>query len=70
MDISKLNPRGKLQHLIAKDLFREDFKQVFDAKTGKHIGTVHQAAEFNFDAKTEETAPEVPFINPAQTKLF
>lgn len=70
MDISKLNPRGKLKNLIAKDLFREDFKQVFDAKTGKHLGTVHQAAEFNFDAKIEETPPEVIPENPAQTKLF
>jgi len=31
----KINPKGKLQHMTAPDMFEGDRKQVFNAKTGK-----------------------------------
>lgn len=69
---SNINKNGHLTHLIAKDLFIEDAKQVFHAKTGKWLGTLkpgQQAQELNFDEPAAQILePEI--INPKQISLF
>ena len=67
-----INGNGHLTHLIAEDLFIENAKQVFHAKTGKWLGTLkpgQQAQELNFD-ETPTQIPEPEIINPSQLNLF
>lgn len=65
-----INKNGHLTHMVAEDLFSETedpnykgAKQVFNAKTGKWIGTLKPGdampQELNFDAPTEPEEPEV-----------
>ena len=73
IDLSKLNPRGKLKHLVAKDMFKEGAKQVFDAHTGKYLGMVDDGKGTLFyeqETAPEETPAPIEIINPNQTTLF
>lgn len=68
IDISKLNPRGKLKNLIAQDLFEETQQQLFCPETGDLIGMVKDGKEVYFKGKGEpETKPQA---NPKQMNLF
>lgn len=70
IDISKINPRGKLKNLIAKDLFEDNCSQIFDAQTGKLIGMLRNGKEVLFNATSEnETKPEQQ-PDPKQLNLF
>lgn len=64
-----INKNGHLTHLVAKDLFIDDAKQVFHAKTGKWLGTIKPGEELNFEPAPEEEA-EPEKINPNQLSLF
>ena len=67
----KINPKGKLQHLIAPDMFEGGKRQVFNAKTGKWIATVTKGNEFNFTPLEEATEPQEEINNnPNQLNLF
>lgn len=69
-NLSDLN-KNKLTHLLADDMFAGELKQVFNAKTGKHIGYIYEGKEIITD---EEPEPE--FLqpdekpNPSQLSLF
>ncbi len=64
-----INRKGYLQHMVAKDMFIEQAKQVFNAKTGKWIGTITPGNELNFEPEIEqEQEPEIK--NPNQLQLF
>lgn len=68
----KINPTGKLQHMISPDLFEDNKKQVFNAKNGKWIGTIDNRGTL-FE-KTEEETPlpieEPEPQDPNQLELF
>jgi hypothetical protein len=60
--------KSKLTHLLADDLFTDDIKQVFCAKTGKWIGTLTNR-HYNLIPDEEPTQePEKPDLN--QLSLF
>lgn len=63
-----INKNGHLTHLVAKDLFIDDAKQVFHAKTGKWLGTIKPGQELIEPAPEETAEPEKP--NPDQLSLF
>lgn len=66
-----INKTGKLQHMVAKDMFIDKAKQVFNAKTGKWIGTITPGNELNFEPENEpEETPEQETKNPMQISLF
>lgn len=70
IDISKLNPRGKLTHLVAKDLFLPGTDQIFNAHTGKFIGMVMNGQEIIINAQGEAEIKPNANIDPNQLKLF
>lgn len=57
------------QNMTAKDMFKEEFIQVFSKKTGNYLGIVKEGAEINFE---ELEAPEKikEKENENQLKLF
>lgn len=66
-----INKTGKLQHMVAKDMFIDKAKQVFNAKTGKWIGTITPGNELNFEPENEQEENQEPEIkNPMQISLF
>lgn len=66
-----INRKGYLQHMVAKDMFIEQAKQVFNAKTGKWIGTITPGDELNFEPEIEPEDPQEPETkNPDQLSLF
>ena len=69
----KINNTGQLTHMVAKDLFTETKKHVFSAKTGKWLGTIDTASQFNFEPDEKCGVQQEPVdqqINPAQLILF
>jgi len=70
IDISKINPRGKLKNLIAKDLFEENCSQIFDAQTGKLIGMLRNGKEVLFNGAIEEETKTEQQPDPKQLNLF
>jgi len=64
-----INKSGKLKHLIADDLFEEDIKQVFNAKTGQYIGYIKDGQQVIAE-QPEETQPDQEKKNPDQLELF
>jgi hypothetical protein len=67
MEWHKIN-RNKLTHLLADDLFTDEIKQVFCAKTGKWVGTL-QNKQYNLvPDEIENQEPEK--ANPNQISLF
>lgn len=66
-----INKTGKLQHMVAEDMFIDKAKQVFNAKTGKWIGTITPGNELNFEPEIEPEDPQEPETkNPDQLSLF
>lgn len=65
-----INKNGHLTHLVAADLFINDAKQVFHAKTGKWLGTIKPGQELNFEPATEEETEQPEKTNPNQLSLF
>lgn len=68
-----INKNGHLTHMVAQDLFIDEGKQVFSAKTGKWLGTIKPGQlimqEINFDQLPEQTTgPET--ADPNQISLF
>jgi hypothetical protein len=59
---------GKLSHLLAEDLFSDDLKQVFSAKSGKWLGTIREGQEITEQEEQEIKETEKENIN--QLKLF
>lgn len=66
----QINKDGKLKHLLADDLFSEDIKQVFNAKTGKYIGYIKDGLQIIEEEGHEIQPPEEPQKNPDQLSLF
>lgn len=67
---NKINGKGKLQHMIAEDLFADDLKQVFSAKTGKYLGVIATGQEINFEEQVEALEQPKEHTNPNQLNLF
>lgn len=65
-----INKNGHLTHLVAKDLFIDDAKQVFHAKTGKWLGTITPGQELNFEPAPDEEEQQPEKSNPNQLSLF
>ena len=66
----KINSTGKLQHMIADDLFSDDLAQVFSAKTGKYLGVVKQGQEIDFQEQIEALENHREPENKQQLSLF
>jgi len=68
----KINPSGKLQHMISPDLFTSGVKQVFNAKTGKWIGKIDTRGTLFEKPEEENIIPiEEPIPqDPNQLQLF
>jgi hypothetical protein len=60
--------KDKLSHLLAEDLFTNDLKQVFSAKSGKWIGTIREGPQIT--EQEEQEIKEVEKENINQLKLF
>lgn len=66
-----VNSTGKLQHMIAPDMFYCNSLQVFSAKTGNWIGTVSAGQEVNlFPEIAQQPEPERINTNENQLTLF
>jgi hypothetical protein len=59
----------ELTHLVAPDLFLEDTRQIFDAKSGKWLGTIKNGEELIKQPVEEERKPDDK-RNPNQLLLF
>lgn len=68
----KVNPKGKLQHMISPDLFEGGLKQVFNAKNGKWIGTIDNRGTLFEKPEEESLLPieEPEPQDPNQLQLF
>lgn len=66
----KINPDGKLKHLVAPDMFDETKRQVFSALTGEYLGTVKEGEESLLTASTDKETAITPQNNPNQLNLF
>lgn len=63
--------KGKLTHLLADDLFEDDIKQVFHAKTGKHIGYIRNGIEIITEEDPEpDFLPQDEKPNSSQLSMF
>ena len=58
------------KNMKAKDMFKEEYTQVFSIKTGNYIGIVIEGQEFNFDEVEEVTPEPEPQKNKLQLSLF
>jgi hypothetical protein len=65
----KINPSGKLKHLLAKDMFEENQQQVFDAETGNYLGIIKDGKITGKDRLEPEPLEEKNH-HPQQLKLF
>lgn len=66
-----INRNGHLTHMVAQDLFIDQGKQVFHAKTGRWLGTIIPGQELNFTEEVEpKIVPDETTPDPAQLQLF
>lgn len=70
VNLTKINQKGKLTHMVARDLFLPSVSQIFDAHSGKFVGMLIDGKEIIINDQGEPEIKPQPINQSTQLNLF